>query len=247
MFDDPTSKPDLTGATPRDTSTTETKPFAYPDPSVASRQFSFRSRSSLRGRFVEPRDRRVIAIESHIEKDVALVLNARSDVLRVDEQPAAVAFLDPEGRPGQITFDFRVTLTDGRRVLVAVKDEAHAVKHDVAGFLRHVAPQISPEIADGVMLITERSLSPAMKSNARLIQAVRRDPPDPADGAILDLLPHIQGRVRIGDLVAATPYRASAFRAIVRLIARRTILLTADERISHRSLVIVASNHGEAA
>lgn len=214
--------------------------YTSPFPSSASRKITLRSKGSLRGAFVVPGDRRCLTLESHIEKDIALVSLARYDLVRLDDQPKAVSIVHPDGRPGQHTFDFLAHFDDGRRVLIAVKDEAHAIKHDVAGFLRHIAPQIPTHIADGVVLYTERTFSPAMKSNARLIQAVRRDPPHPADRAILDLLPHIQGAVRIGDLVAATPYGAAAFRAVVRLIAKRVILLGADERIGHRSRVTVA-------
>lgn len=219
--------------------------YTSPFPSTASRRISFRSRGSLRGAFVIPGDRRCLTVESHIENDVALVLLSQYGLVRLDDQPPPVPIVHPDGRPGQHTFDFRAHFADGRRVLIAIKDEDHAIKHDVVGFLRHIAPQIPTSIAHGVMLYTERSFSPSMKSNARLIQAVRRDPPHRADRAILDLLPHVHGAVRIGDLVAATPYGASAFRAIVRMIAQRMILLCADERISHRSLVTVAHANAE--
>jgi hypothetical protein len=205
-----------------------------------------RSKISLRGSLVLPDDHRIVRIESHIEKDGVLDFECRHDVATVEEQPPAIEFLNFDGKPGRITFDLLVTFTNGHRVLVTIKDEARAIRQDVAGFLRHIAPQIPRRIADGVMLYTERTISPAMKSNARLIHAVRRDPPHAADRAVLDLLPHIQGAVRVGNLVDATPYGADAFRAIVRLIARRIVLLTADARIGYDSWVTVANDRAEA-
>lgn len=87
-----------------------------------------------------------------------------------------------------------------------------------------------------------------MISNARLIHAVRRDPPHAADHAVLDLLAEIKGTVRIADLVAASTHGAAAFRAIVRLIAKRVLLHTTDERIDYGTRVTVAAERiGEVA
>ncbi|MCJ2089813.1 hypothetical protein MKK88_28065 [Methylobacterium sp. E-005] len=232
----------------RDSIARDRQPYTPPLPSMASRKISLRSKGSLRGSFVSVREIRQIDVESHIEKSVLLWLSTHSDIDRIQEQPPAVPYIDRDGVLRQHTFDILVHFADGRRIFYAVKDERHARKHDVSGFLRHIAPQIPRTIADGVALFTERTLSPAMISNARLIHAVRRDPPHPADRAVLDLLAEIKGTVLIADLVTASTHGAAAFRAIVRLIAMRVLLLTADELIDYGSRVtVVASRIGEVA
>lgn len=222
--------------------------YTQPLPSIASRKINLRSKGSLRGSFVSVREIRQIDVESHIEKSVLLWLSTQPDIVHIQEQPPAIPYIDRHSVLRQHTFDILVHFADGRRIFYAVKDERHARKHDVAGFLHHIAPQIPRTIADGVTLFTERTLSPAMISNARLIHTVRRDPPHPADQTVLDLLAEIRGTVLIADLVAASTHGAAAFRAIVRLIAMRVILLTTDERIDYGSRVTVAAERiGEVA
>lgn len=245
MFDEPNpTRSDATGSVvvpaslPPDENA---RPFTPPLPSLASRNISLRSKGSMRGSFVSIREMRQVDIESSIEKSVLLWLATLPEIVRIREQPPAVPYIDREGVQRLHTFDILAEFADGRRIFYDVKDERHARKHDVDGFLRHIAPQIPETIADGVTLYTERTLSPAMISNARLIHAVRRDLPNAADRAVLDLLTEIKGTVVIKDLVAASMHGAAAFRAIVRLIAQRALLLTADERIDYPSHVTVVA------
>jgi len=217
--------------------------YTPPLRSTASRKISLRSKGSLRGSFVLVDEGRECKIESFIEKSAALYLKTLPNLIQLDDQPPSVRFIHRDGRTGSHTFDFLAHFTDGRRIFIAVKDEDHALRHDIAGFLQHIAPQIPKNVADGVTLYTEKTLSPAMKSNARLIQCVRRDPPHPADQAVLDLIQHIQGQVRIGDIVSASGHGNNGFRAVARLIARRVLLLLADEIISYGSLVTVDHRH----
>ncbi|WFS09712.1 hypothetical protein [Methylobacterium sp. 391_Methyba4] len=223
-------------------------PHTPPYPSTASRKISLRSKGSSRGELVIPDELRRILFESSLEKGGGLWMLTYPGLVRLDDQPPAVPIVHPDGRPGWHTFDFRAHFDDGRRIGISVKDEAHAIKNDVAGFLQHIAPQIPKSFADGVMLYTERSISPAMLSNARLIQAVRRDPPHPADAVVGAIVATIQGQVRIGAIVADSGHGAAAFRAVVRLIAKRVIRLTADERIGYATRVTLARrNDGEVA
>ncbi len=227
----------------------DARPYMQPLPSSASRKISLRSKGSLRGSLVvSVSETRQVDVESHIEKNVLLWLATHPDVERIQEQPPAIRYKGYDGVRRHHTFDLLVHFVDGRRIFYAVKDERRARKHDVAGFLRYIAPQIPKTIADGVTLYTERTLSPAMISNARLIHAVRRDPPHAADQAVLDLLAEVKGTVRIADLVAASTHGAAAFRAIVRLIAKRVLLHTTDERIDYGTRVTVAAERiGEVA
>lgn len=226
----------------------DTRPHTPVQLSTASRKLSLRSKGSQKGAFVAPGDRRQIQIDSGIEKGGGLFIGTLPDVVRLDDQPPSVRYVDCDGEPKRHTFDFLAHFADGRRIFIAVKDEAHAAKHDIAGFLAHIAPQIPQSRADGVMLYTERSISPAMQSNARLFHAVMRDPDHPADAVVGDVVATIQGAVRIADIVRASGYGGAAFRAVVRLIRRRELLLTADERIGYATRVTVAARRiGEGA
>lgn len=212
--------------------------------STASRRISLRSKGSLRGALVVPGKPRELTFESSIERDCALWLLTQPGIIQLDDQPPAIPITHLNGEPGQHTFDFLAYFDDGRKIFIAVKDEDHAIKDDVAGFLRHIAPQVPKSVADGVMLYTERSISPAMRSNACLIQAVRRDPPHPADAAVREIVATIKGEVRIGDIVQASGHGWGAFRAVVRLIALRVLELTADERITYATHVTVSTAAG---
>lgn len=223
-------------------------PFTPPRSTNASRKITLRSKGSLRGSMVTANGTpRQLTYESAIERNTAQVLLARPDVIRLEDQPPAVAIVHPDGRLGHHTFDFLVHLKDGRRLAVAVKDEARASKHDLDGFLRHIAPQIPKDFADGVVLVTEQRLSPVEISNARLIHSVRRDPPNPADAVVRELIMTTHGEVRIGDLVTASGRGADAFRAIVRLIADGDIVLTDHQRVSYTSQIAVSSRTNEEA
>ncbi|GJD77367.1 hypothetical protein [Methylobacterium gregans] len=227
---------------------TDAKPYTPVQLSRASRKPSLRSKGSLRGAFVIPGELRQILVESRIEKTCALWLSTLSDVVQLDDQPAAVHFVRPDGTLNQHTFDFLAHFSNGRRIFFAVKDEARAVKYDAMGFLAHIAPQIPKSRADGVMLYTERTISPAAQHNASLFHAVQRDREHPADAVVGDVIATIQGAVQIADIVRASGYGALAFRAVVRLIQQRVLLLTADERIDYATRVTVAARHiGEGA
>lgn len=220
------------------------KPFTPPDPSSASRRITLRSKGSLRGSLVTTTDHRQLDYESTIERNAAVVLLARRDVVRLDDQPPAVAIVLPNGAPSHHTFDFRAHLVDGRRIAIAVKDEARAAKHDLEGFLRHIAPQIPRDFADGLALMTERRMSPIIIANAVLLHAVRRDPPNAADAAIRDIIGTLTGDACISDLVTRSGHGADGFRAVVRLIGTGDITLMRDERISYASRVAVVARTG---
>lgn len=215
--------------------------FTPPAASTASRTITLRSKGSLRGSLVTTTDHRQLTYESSIERNAAHLLLARRDVVRLEDQPPAVAIVLPDGTPSHHTFDFRVHLVDGRRIAIAVKDEERAAKYDLEGFLRHIAPQIPRDFADGLALMTERRMSPVSIANACLLHAVRRDPPSMADAAIRDIVGTITGDACIGDLVARSGHGAAGFRAVVRLIGTGDIVLVRDERIGHASRVAAAS------
>ncbi|MCJ2075552.1 hypothetical protein MKK68_07770 [Methylobacterium sp. E-016] len=221
------------------------KPFQPFVPSTASRKISLRSKGSMRGSYVDVRTGRQITYESRIEKDVALNLMTLPGLIRLEDQPAAIPYIDIEGTTRSHTFDFKVHLADGRRIMVVVKDQKHAEKKNIARFLTHLAPQIPKSIADGVILYTEAMLSPAACHNARLIQTARRIRDAAADATVAEVVAQIQGQIRIGEIVRATRMDGAGFHAVVRLIARRRLTLIADDRIGYGTFVAVVPGHTE--
>lgn len=103
----------------------DARPYTPPLPSAASRKISLRSKGSLRGSLVVSVDEiRQVAIESHIEKSVLLWLATHPEVVRIQEQPAAVPYMDHDDVLRHHTFDLLVHFVDGRRIFTPSRTSA---------------------------------------------------------------------------------------------------------------------------
>jgi hypothetical protein len=141
-------------------------------------------------------------------------------------------------------FDFVVTTADGVRKAIAYKPHARVEALQFEAVLHDLAGRISPEVADEIVLLTERDLPRASIHNAVLLHDCRRDPSGEADAAVLTALTGIIGHVSIGDLRDATGLGGDAYRAIVRLIGSRQITMQGNARITSETLVCAAAQGG---
>ncbi|WP_339108763.1 hypothetical protein [Thioclava sp. GXIMD4216] len=88
--------------------------YRGPEPSHGMRPIPWRSKRSLRGSmvallpgFARPR---IIKFESNLEYLFLCLMLVRDDVFCIQEQPAAIHYLDTDGKSAKHNFDFLVTL-----------------------------------------------------------------------------------------------------------------------------------------
>lgn len=191
----------------------------------ASRQINLHSKGSVRGYLHI--NGHPTWYESELEAKIALSFRARPNVADIIDQPPPVSFFDDSGIRRTHTFDWCVVETCGTRTLVAVKPLKLVERSGIRRVIELVAEQLDPKIADFVVLATEQKLTRIDNFNAELIYSARRETILDDDAIIDGLIRKLRGPSSIGDLVEASGINGSGFRAIVRAIADRRLVLTA--------------------
>lgn len=178
----------------------------------------------------------VMNTDSLTEKRVALVLLARPDVAKLENQ---VGFIweASDGSPHTHFFDFRATMVDGSRVAIMVKYDAKLKQEEFRTEVAEIAAQVTPEFANRVTLMTEKHLDPIDVFNATLFNSVRQ-PDDEADAIMRQTIRGLNGASKVGDLIAHTGLKGRGFRAIARLIGLRELALQERVRVDYDSLVM---------
>ena len=200
------------------------------------------NRGSSRARIVGGTVPTVMYMESGLEKKAVYCMLADEDVVDVQEQPPAIDYVDVDGKTVSHTWDARVTLRCGTRILVAIKPEKIALKLGLRQTIEHYAAQTPRSFADKAVLITGEKLPRDLVHDALLIHSVRRDPDRPADDAVRHFVNGLAGSVTIGTIVRATGAGAAAFRAAVRLIAEGTLSVVGPGRITYSTRVSARSS-----
>jgi hypothetical protein len=209
--------------------------WAPPEPSRGLRHIAMRSRGSSRGHIVLENGY-WLDFESRLERNVALAFLARPDTVDVVEQTPCVEYVDDDGELHEHTFDLCVTRAGGAKTVVFVKPSA-LLRPAHRRMLHLIAEQMSPQVAQQVLLVTEKKLNRADLYNAEFIQEVKREPNSDDDAVIARLITGMHGRVGIADLVEASGLHGQGFRAIVRAIAAGDICLTAPGMIAPDAVV----------
>ena len=197
-----------------------TQSFVAPLPSRATRKPPARSKASTRGLIPaktksDPR-LRTHYTESTKEQDSFFIFLSRYDVLDIWEQPTPVAYHDDTGRLRKHVFDFRVTLTDGRKLAIAVKPHVLVERYNFRHTLSLIRVATPLSFADEVVLVTERSYTPSAARNARKLHDFRRTPDEEADRTIASLAAKLTGPVTISTLIESSGLGGRAFRAAFR-------------------------------
>lgn len=173
--------------------------------------------------------------QSHTELKTLLVLLARPEVVRLENQ-VPFQWGGQNAARNYHLFDFRVTLSDGARVALMVKNARKAAQVDFLTFVRRIAAQAVPHFADRVSLVTENDLDPIEVHNAVLIHSVRSLDPGP-DEAVRRVVTGMTAAARIKDIVEAAGPGGHGFRSVVRLLRSRELELVNHERIEPAALV----------
>jgi hypothetical protein len=210
-----------------------------PGESLTTRYVHSKSRGACRPSVVGGASPREIMCESGLEKKVAHFLLTHPQVADLREQPPAVAWTDAAGNAHRHTFDFLVTLKDGRKIAVAVKPKTIADRKRFAEILEMVAARMPRGFADGVLLLTDADLPHDVVHNATLLHHARRAPDRDLDAAVLSLAKEASV-TSIGELVRESRRGGDAFRAVTRMIANGAISVVGHSRIGYATRVRVA-------
>jgi hypothetical protein len=207
-----------------------------PAPSRKLRPISSRSKGSTRGHIVVDNTR--VDIESRLEKFTALVFRARSGTADVVEQTPRVTYVDDSGKLREHFCDLKVTRTDGFRTAILVKPAAKVVSSGIDRVRDLIAEQMSPDVADGVLLFTEKKMTRTDRFNGEWIHACCKHPNPGDDAIVADLIGWMAGATRIEDLVRQSGLNGFGFRAVTRAIADGRIRLVESCMITRGTFVV---------
>lgn len=207
-----------------------------PRPRVAARKIPMGTIGHFTGALVIGNDEgEVMQFQSHTELKTLLVLQARPNVVRLENQ-VPFGWTDQNGARKYHLFDFRVTLSDGARVALMVKHARKAAQMEFLALMRGIAARAVPHFADRICLVTENDLDPVEVHNAVLTHSVRSPDPEP-DEAVRRVVTGMTAAARIKDIVEATDQGGRGFRSVIRLLRTRELELVNHERIEPAALV----------
>lgn len=215
-----------------------------PSASLASRKISFRGRSSFRGTIVNPRTNREMHYESTLERDAMYILMARSDVAEIRDQPPAVHYFDRAGRRRHHWFDLEARLHCGKRYALAIKPEHQVAESGILDILQLIREQRPRGCADVVALRTERQITRARASNARLIVRANGCRVEADVAQIWSFAQSLQRPVSISDILATTIPAAPGFMALVCLIGDGLLVPIGNGHISYETRVRLRGTEG---
>lgn len=185
---------------------------------TASRRPSLKGRNTFRGQLAH--EGRAIIYESLLERDAATVLLADRRVALLEDQPAAVEYRDATGRLHRHTFDFRVTLQNGRKVAVIVKPASKANRPSFRELVANLKRDTPPTFAGAVIVVTDADLHPARVADAALFLSARLIDDPTADAAVMQVIDDLNGSVSIATLRDLAGFGGRGFGAAIRAIDR---------------------------
>ena len=220
-------------------------PFVPPQASDASREIVVPAKGSLRGALVtRGSSPKIIRYESNLEKRVLLVLLARRDIVDVREQIEPIAYKDEFGAKRRHWFDFLALRSDGLRVLIPVKTEDWARRHDLEGLCARIARYVPRSLADVIVPMTERDAPRDLVRDAELFHCVRDDDRPDHDRIVFEIASSLIGTTTVACLVEASGLGGEGFRAIARLIQAGTLRVVSRGSIDYASRVSFVDDEG---
>lgn len=177
-----------------------------------------------------------VGFGSLLEYHTALCCIYRPDFLDIEEQLAPIRVRHGGVRATPYWFDFRLTLTSGKRIALAVKPEAKADRYVFREKMRAVTRVAVPSIADAVCVITERNIDPFQLANAKLFHAGRH-PEEVMDAQVEAELLRLEQPVAIRDFLARCGIGSAGFWSVVRAIRTGIVQVAAGECITASSII----------
>ncbi len=159
-----------------------------------------------------------ICYDGALERCCLVVGRLRPDIVKVAEQPSSVTYIGDDGRKRRHFFNFRFTTTEGKRLLAAVKPSALIAVSGIDRIVELVAEQISPSVADFLVLITEEKLSRVGLFNVQVVNMATRDLCPENDAALAKVIRKMNGQASIGELVERSSLGGYGYYAVVRAV-----------------------------
>ncbi len=186
-------------------------------PSTASRKVAITGKFSAKGA-TRAHDDRILLEESKLELDAVTMFLADRCIVKVEDQPPAIDYVDHDGVFHRHTFDFKLTLASGKRVAVIVKPSRRADRLDFKLQTSCIARDTPRDFADKVILLTEHEITERRVADAEFILAARRIVDPEADHAVDVIIPTLNGAIALGDFGTITGLAGRAIGAAVRAI-----------------------------
>lgn len=163
--------------------------------------------------------------ESSLESHVANALMAMPTVKSLREQYPRVSYTNACNEHATHTFDLFVEMADGVKLAIAVKPWELAQAKQFFAQLNRIAAFVPPNVADAVILVTDRALTEAQRKLNRAIASACRDYPCAAgaalaaDRAVVSLAERLSSAVTLDEFARALPpLDGQGFRATLRAI-----------------------------
>ncbi|MBQ2262451.1 MAG: TnsA endonuclease N-terminal domain-containing protein [Loktanella sp.] len=218
-------------------------PYVSPERTRATRMFPARSRASGRG-FVIAKLRagaawRQLIFESDLERKCLLVLLSQKAVVNIWDQPPQITYRNKAGKPTFHTFDFLVTLEDGKRIAIAVKPDGLVERNGFNQEFALIKAQTTKQFADDALLVTNSSFSAAEVRNAELLHMFRQAEDVEADAAVHQIFRGMNCERSLGHVVAATGLNGRAFRAGFKAIFDGIVLTDMSVPVTEASMLSI--------
>ncbi|MDF1871834.1 TnsA endonuclease N-terminal domain-containing protein [Vannielia sp.] len=216
-------------------------PYVPPERTRATRMFPARSRASGRG-FVIAQLRasaawRQLIFESDLERKCLLVLLSQIAVVNIWDQPPQITYRNEGGKPTFHTFDFLVTLEDGKRIAIAVKPDGLVERNGFDREFALIKTQTPKQFADDALLVTDSSFSAAEVRNAELLHMFRQGEDAEADAAVQQILRGMNCETSLGQVVAAAGLQGRAFRSGFKAIFDGIVLTDLSLPVTEASML----------
>ncbi|SDI92125.1 hypothetical protein [Alloyangia pacifica] len=179
---------------------------------------------------------------SLLEHNAALCCIHLPDFRDIEEQVSRIMVRTSGVRPSPYWFDFRLTLTSGKRIAIAVKPEKERATYEFRRKLGVIRSVAVPEIADHVHVISERNINPIRLARAKLFHAARV--PDPErDLFVRSELAGMDRPRSIREFLDQSPVGREGWWSVIRAIRAGIIEVANCEPITEHSII---SNPGAA-
>lgn len=225
---------------------TSSVPIQLPQKLRGSRKIRSRSAISARGILVArirgAKRLTRIGYESSLERSFALIALADANSADIVEQPFTLRYVDKIGKMRRYTFDYLVTMRDGRRIAVEVKHSQQAKKQKVIAKITDAALRLVPDYADEVFLFTERNFTRTQIENAEQFVNCQRELDPDADDQLAEIISTLKGNMTVSDLVRVSGLAERGYPAVVRamynnLLHWRRATLIGPKTIVSREMV----------
>ncbi|UTH48802.1 hypothetical protein KBW81_03045 [Loktanella salsilacus] len=215
--------------------------YRDPIPSRARRKIPKSSQGHFVGEFVFDRNgvSQVVGFESLLEYKAGLCAVYQPGFFDLEEQIDPVFYRNLKGRIVPHWFDFRMTMTGGLRIAMAVKPRKIAITAKFRAKMQLIADAAVPTVADRVCIVTEQNICPVEFHNAKLFHAARTTEAS-IDEHISANIQKLRIPTPINAFLDQIGLRGDGFHSIARHIRSKALAAEDGEKITGATHIRVA-------